>query len=79
MVLILHTLRFIYFFEDFLSQGADLALGSKSEWPGSIYAGNHGTLLEVGFVGRNCASEVLASETHVDRDLRCWLFKRGGE
>lgn len=59
MALILHTLRFRYFFEDFLFKVLIQLLGSKSEWPVAIYAGSHGTLLEVGFLGRNCASEVL--------------------
>lgn len=58
-MLILHTLRFRLFFEDFLFKALIQLLGSKSEWPVAIYAGNHGTLLKVGFVGRNCASEVL--------------------
>lgn len=59
MVLILHTLRFRYFFDDIFFKALIQLLGSKSEWPVAIYAGNHGTLLEVGFVGRNCGSEVL--------------------
>lgn len=59
VVLILHTLHFRYFFETFLFKALIQLLGSKSEWPVAIYAGNHGMLLEVGFVDRNCASEVL--------------------